>query len=446
MKTVRPFVIALVSLAIITPYSAYASTDLGMYLRAAEQAANKRDLQSAERLMYKLRLKTKTADGDNARKLSDAFAILSDLFGQSGKLDDMRRCMEEAISLRARAGSDDSNFIISLKSKSAKYLLEQKRPQEAFQLLDSCLKTAKSNQLEDKPGLEPVLVQLAQYHAGRGEFAQAKNYLQRAVSICKRKPDYSHDVNLPGYLRDLSLYSYGVRDPKSAERFAKESVDLSDKLFEKTDERRAANIANLAIIYKDQDRKPEADKLLSVLQSQLSGDDAKTLTASYTAGSRLIADRYYAASEPFIAKARSGYLKAEGKDGQHYIMASCNLAQTRAAKQDYAFSEKILAELKFDDTGAHRLSGTPLFQCNHEFERAWEYAYSKRQFPLALKIGQKQLEFLSSPLACPSCAHLCLEDCYKELAQTAVKMKDQKAYSKYSNAIAAFRGPAPEMK
>lgn len=420
--------------------------DMSYYCRAAEAAAKKGDVVAAEKLMYKLRLKARHAK-DGAGQVAEAFATLGDLFGQKGRLEDMRNCMREAIQIREASDGPGSASVIALQSRVAKHLLDQRRANEAYRILETCIRTAKNSGSDQNPALEPVFVQMSGYYAGQQNYVKARDYLSQAVAICKKRPDYQSNVQLPGYLRDLSLYSYGSHETKAAEECARESLSLAEKNFAKNDERRAADLVNLVIILKDVNKKDEANKLLAVLKSQITTDcDTQSLNASYAAAVRLIADRYYSDAEPFIASARNGFLKLNGPEDQLSIKSSCNLAQVLAAKKDYTGAEKVIAQINFSKDGSTRLSGTPLFNCDREFGRAWKYLYSKQQYALALKMGQKHLEFLSAPLSCKSCAHLCMEDCYKELAQTASRLGDQKNAQKYVDALASMRGPAPEMK
>lgn len=420
--------------------------DMSYYCNSAEAIARKGDIDAAQKLMYKLRLKTRHIREGGA-EAADAFATLADLFGEKGRLEDMRNCMKEAIRIREATDGPGSAAVIGLQSRIAKHLLNQRRSSEAFRILENCVRTAQVSGGDQNPALEPVFVQLAGYYATNLNYQKAKEYLTNAVAVCKKKPDYQNNSQLPAYLRDLSLYCYGARDVKSAEEYARESLSLADRNFAKNDERRAADLVNLVIILKDLNKKDEANKLLSLLKGQVtSGSDTQSLSSSYAAGTRLIADRYYSDAEPFIASARNGFLKLNGPEDQLSIKSSCNLAQILAAKKDYGNAEKIISQINFSKTGSTRLSGTPLFQCDHEFGRAWKFLFSKQQYALAMKLGQKHLEFLSAPLSCQSCAHLCMEDCYKELAQTAAKLGDQKNAERYASALASMRGPAPEMK
>ncbi len=420
--------------------------DMSYYCKAAQDASRKGDVDAAVRLMYKLRLKTRHVK-DGAGDAADAFATLADLFGSKGRLEDMRNCMKEAIRIREAADGPGSASVIALQSRVAKHLLDQRRSAEAYRILENCIGSAKNLGGQQNPALEPVFVQMAEFYATQANYPKAKEYLANAVAICKKRPDHQSNVQLPGYLKDLSLYCYGAHDVKASEEYARESLSLAEKNFAKNDERRAADLVNLVIILKDLNKKDEANKLLSVLKGQITtAADPQSLSSAYAAGSRLIVDRYYSDAEPFIASARNGFIKMNGPEDQYSIKASCNLAQILAAKKDLNGAEKIILQINFAKTGSTKLSGTPLFQCDHEFGRAWKYLYSKHQYALAMKMGQKHLEFLSAPMSCPSCAHLCIEECYKQLAQTASKLGDQKNAEKYSNAIASLRGPAPEMK
>lgn len=420
--------------------------DMSYYCKAAQDASRKGDVDAAVRLMYKLRLKTRHVN-EGAGDAADAFATLADLFGGKGRLDDMRNCMKEAIRIREVLDGPGSASVIALQSRVAKHLLDQRRSAEAYRILENCIISAKNAGGEQNPALEPVFVQMAEFYASQLNYPKAKEHLANAVAICKKQPGYQNNVQLPGYLKDLSLYCYGAHDVKASEEYARESLSLAEKNFAKNDERRAADLVNLVIILKDLNKKDEANKLLSILKGQISSSaDPQSLSSSYAAGSRLIVDRYYADAEPFITSARNGFIKLNGPEDQYSIKSSCNLAQILAAKKDFNGAEKIISQINFAKTGSTKLSGTPLFQCDHEFVRAWKYFYSKHQYALAMKMGQKHLEFLSAPMSCPSCAHLCIEECYKQLAQTASKLGDQKNAEKYANAIASLRGPAPAMK
>lgn len=451
MKTRSSLRVLLVSLLLplalpMTGVFAAGVGDMSYYCKAAEIAAKKGDVESAQKLLYKLRLKTRHVK-PGAGEAADAFATLADLFGEKGRLEDMRNSMKEAIRIREISDGPSSAAVISLKSRIAKHLLDLRRPNEAFRILENCVQSAKSGTGSQNPALEPVYVQLAGYFAGQQNYPKAKEYLSNAVSICKSKADYQSNSQVPGYLRDLSLYCYGAHDVKAAEQYARESLSLAEKNFAKNDERRAADLVNLVIILKDLKKKDEADKLLALLKGQITTEtDLQTLSSAYTAGTRLIADRYYSDAEPFINSARNGFLKLNGPEDQLSIKSTCNLAQVLAAKKDFTAADKIITQFNFSKSSSTRLSGTPLFQCDHEFARAWKYLFSKQQYALAMKLGEKHLAFLLAPLSCQSCAHLCLEDCYKELAQTAAKLGDQRNAEKYANAIASMRGPAPEMK
>ena len=454
--------------------------DMSYYKRAAFEAFKAKDLEAGDRLMYKLRLKTRqsksepknsvdmgsfstqsrTSSISSKSKVStdaaDAFLSLADLFAEKGRVDDMRSCMKDAIRIRESIDGPGSAAVIALLSHMAGQLISQRRSAEAYAILDECIRVGTMSSTQNL-ALEPVYAQLAEYYASIGTFQRAKTNMIKAVEIARKRAGSDAHVNsqtsaesnitLSDYLFKLSLYCNGTGNTKESEDYARECAQLAEKYLPLRNKRRAADEANLAIILKNNGKKEEAKKISRQLKDALGqSTDEDSLNSIYTVGVRFLADRCYEEAEPFVVMARNGFIKEKGSADPQSLQASCNLAQILAARHNLAASEKIIAQMDASRPGAARLSGTPLFDCNHEFERAQKYFLAKQQFPIAQKLGRKQLDFLTASSSCPSCAHLCLPDCYKSLAQSSRKLGDSKNADKYTELMLAIKGPAPRMK
>ncbi len=419
---------------------------MSYYKNAAAEALQKQDLESAEKLMLKLRMKTRLMKTGTA-EAADAFASLAELFADKGRSDDMKLCIKEAIRLREQTDGQGSAAVIALQSRLAKRLHEQNKNAESRDILEECIRQGRTASGQYNPALESVFAQMGIMHGERGEYKKAKEYGLLAYDLCKKRQDYETNKDAPEYLLSLSYYCNGLAEFSQSEQYARESARLAQKVYDLKDLHRAIDMSNLAVILEAQKKQDEAQTLIKQLwKDYASPADADMASACYTVGYRFILDGYYKDAEPFLAAASKTFLKVRGSDDTHTMEAICNLAQALGSRKDFAGAEKALAQISFAKTGTTKFSGNPLFNCNHEFARVRKYFYSKGQYQLALKVGMKQLEFLNSPIACKSCAHLCLADCYKELAQTSIALGDQKNAAKYSNCLAEIKGPAPVMK
>ncbi|MBX9720027.1 MAG: hypothetical protein K2X81_01425 [Candidatus Obscuribacterales bacterium] len=447
----KPITLTLISglmLALSFQLDCLADGAAGMnyYKNAAADALQKHDLESAEKLMLKLRMKTRLMKTGTA-EAADAFASLAELFADKGRSDDMKLCLKEAIRLREQTDGQGSTAVITLQSRLAKRLHEQNKNAESLDILENCMLQGKTLSGQYNPALESVFAQMGVMCGERGQFKKAKDYGLLAYDLCKKRADYETNKDAPEYLLSISYYCNGLGEFLQSEQYARESSRLAQKVYDIKDLHRAIDMSNLAVILEAQKKKDEAQNLIKQLWKEYgSPNDEEMAKACYTVGYRFTLDGYYKDAEPFLAAASKTFLKVKGSDDTHTMEAICNLAQALGSHNDIAGAEKALTQISFSKTGTTKFSGNPLFNCNHEFARVRKYFYSKGQYQLALKVGMKQLEFLISPIACKSCAHLCLPDCYKELAQTSIALGDQKNAAKYSNCLAELKGPAPVMK
>lgn len=428
------------------PSQASNSAEADYYRKQVERITSKDDVEAARSLMLKMRMKTRRMT-TGAPEAADAFATLADYFAEKRRNDEMNLCMKEALRIREQSDGPNSAAVISLQSRFAQKLIAQGKNKTAFQILQNCIQLGKSGSGEANVALEPVYVQMAKFYSSSADYRTAKDYLLQAVALAKKAPGFEQNINLPSYYFDLSICCNGLSQFKESEQFARESARLAEKVYSRTDERRAADLANLAVILKEQKKQDEANRIITRLWNDLGqpANDA-ALKSCYTVGQRFLVDRYYEEALPFLKAASENYSKLKGPDDQYTIQSTCNLVQALGARKDLPGAEKVLARINVSGEDAHRMSGNPLFDCNRQFERARKYFSSKQQHAMAMKVGLKQLEFLTSDMACQSCAHLCLPDCYKELVQTATRMGDKKGAQKYSECLAAIRGPAPAMR
>ncbi len=289
---------------------------------------------------YAIRVAEIRAATENDRLLYEACQLkfASDQADADGQYDEVRRCLDRALTISEQVVGKEDRFLITLLLDLAEYYDDRQDFVKALAYAERAFAIAEKVLGAEHPQTLMVINKLAWLNNQMNDIVKAERLAQRSVEVAQRTLGPEHQ-----FVADcLHTRSQTINDLKQKEQMLLQALAIADKAYGEQHPTYQAILIDLGVVYTDQGDYQQAEHFLLRAQAvfeQFKKPGNLTQVILLNNLGRIARERKdYVKAEENYRQARTIVEKAFGADNPRLAIILNNLANIYRAKGEYAKS------------------------------------------------------------------------------------------------------------